>query len=85
MKIYTLAAGENWVCDRFTEEWIIGNRDISTYDAEEADILWLLASWCWNQVPINLLEHKTVVCTVHHLVPGKLDKNTIHNFLIRDK
>ncbi|MBT7915279.1 glycosyltransferase [Candidatus Bathyarchaeota archaeon] len=74
MKVFVLAPRENWIVDRFVQEWYESNSDISTQNIQEADIIWLLADWCWNQVPPQILQEKTVVCTVWHLVPEKFNK-----------
>ena len=85
MKVFCLAPNEDWVCDRFAREWRALNQDISTDDPYQADVIWLLADWCWNQMPINLLRDKKVVCTVHHIVPNKFDAQKQKNFLERDR
>jgi len=85
MKIFCLAPNEDWVCDRFAKEWFAMNNDIATPDPAKADIIWLLADWCWNHIPTSLLHEKKVVCTVHHLVPQKFNDAKRANFLERDK
>jgi glycosyltransferase involved in cell wall biosynthesis len=85
MKIFCLAPNEDWVCDRFAKEWFAMNNDIATNDPEKADIIWLLADWCWNHIPAKMLSEKKVVCTVHHLVPQKFNYSKRENFLERDK
>lgn len=85
MKIFTVPANENWVCDRFTQEWITNNPNVSTDDIHECDILWLLAGWRWNHIPENILRSKKVVLTVHHIVPEKFDINKVNEFKFRDQ
>lgn len=85
MKVFVLAPRENWVCDRFYEEWKSQNKEITTNNPEEADVLWLLGSWCWNHLPVSLLEKKKVVTTIHHIVPEKFSKQKQIDFLLRDK
>ena len=53
MKIFTLPPRENWICDRFTKEWIEDNKSISCSNPYDADIIWLLADWCWDQIDLN--------------------------------
>ncbi len=74
MKVFVLAPRENWIVDRFVQEWYESNSDISTQNIQDADVIWLLADWCWNQIPPQILLEKTVVCTVWHLVPEKFNK-----------
>ncbi len=84
MKIFCLRANENWICDRFVDEWIEYHHGSITNNPHEADILWLVASWCWNQLPIDLLRSKTVITTVHHLDLTKFDENQKNSFAFRD-
>ena len=67
MKVFSLKANENWICDRFVSEWEQHNPDICTNDVYEADILWLVAGWAFNQLPFHLLMKKKVVTTMHHI------------------
>tara|TARA_Y100000593_G_C4267628_1_gene315672 strand:+ start:294 stop:1208 length:915 start_codon:yes stop_codon:yes gene_type:complete len=85
MKVFCVAPRENWICDRIAEEWYKNCPDISTKNIEESDIVWLLASWCWNQIPPNILRSKKVVATVHHIVPEKFNKQKLSEFLFRDQ
>jgi glycosyltransferase involved in cell wall biosynthesis len=85
MKVYTLQAGEKWICDRFVSEWNASNPDIISSTPEDASIIWLLADWCWNQIPREILARKRVVCTVHHIVPEKFSAKSRDEFLDRDQ
>ena len=84
MKIFLLRANENWICDRFVNEWVEDFPELSVDNPADADILWLLSSWCWNQLPYDLMQKKTVVTTVHHIDIDKFDDNAKRNFAIRD-
>ena len=85
MKIYSLAPRENWICDRFVNEWNSFDSSIVTTDIKDCDILWLLADWCWNQVHPQILQEKTVVASVHHITPSKFGENEKAEFAIRDR
>lgn len=85
MKIYCLRANENWICDRIAEEWYSVNTDISCADPKEADLIWMLAGWCWNHLSIDLLKEKKVLATVHHIVPSKFDDGKYREFVYRDQ
>jgi len=85
MKIYCLSPEENWICDRIAAEWYENCSQISTKIIQDADIIWLLAGWCWNQVHPQILINKKVVVTVHHIVPDKLTPQKRQEFLIRDQ
>jgi hypothetical protein len=84
MKVFVLAPRENWIVDRFVNEWDEDNKDISVKSPFDADVIWLLADWCWNQIPIDLLKNKKVLTTVHHIVPEKFNDLEKINFYARD-
>lgn len=85
MKIFTLPSSENWICDRFTEEWKNHAPKLNTENISEADIIWLLADWCWNQIDPRVLMQKKVVASVHHITPGKFDERERQLFALRDQ
>ena len=85
MKVFVLAPHESWICDRIAKEWHDYMGHISTNNVYEADILWLLAGWCWNHVPQEILAKKKVVLTEHHIVPEKFDNAKQQLFLYRDQ
>jgi len=74
MKIFTLKPRENWCVDRLVEEWTSGNTDICTDDLRQADVVWLCADWAFDQIPIELFEHKKVVTTIHHITSPEFFK-----------
>jgi len=83
-KVFVLRAHENWIVDRFAEEWFRHNADITTQNPLEANVVWLLASWCWRQLPFDFLNERTVITTVHHIVPEKFDNKRRQDFMLRD-
>jgi glycosyltransferase involved in cell wall biosynthesis len=85
MKVFVLAPKEDWICDRLVNEWYDNFTNISTKNIHEADIIWLLAGWCWNHIPVDILKNKKLVVTEHHIVPEKFTKEKYRNFLIRDQ
>jgi glycosyltransferase involved in cell wall biosynthesis len=85
MKVFVLAPKENWICDRFVSEWISAHPLTTTSYLGEADLVWLLADWCWNQVPINILRDKKVLASVHHIVPEKFNEQSQQEFAARDE
>ena len=87
MNIFCHVPREDWICDRIGAEYkknSIHSISSKTLDTD-TDVIWLLAAWCWNQVPIKVLSSKKVVCTIHHEVPEKFNKNRLKNFLERDQ
>lgn len=85
MKVFVLAPKENWICDRFVSEWIKAHPESTTNYLHEADIVWLLADWCWNHLPNNILREKKVLASVHHIVPEKFNNDSQQEFAFRDQ
>lgn len=84
-KVFVLAPREDWIVDRFVKEWNEDNADISTWNLGAADVIWLLADWCWQQVPLHQLRDKKVIVTVHHIVPEKFSAAALNEFRLRDQ
>lgn len=85
-KVFVLPPSEDWIVDRFVKEWNEDNSDISVSHPKEADVIWLLADWAWDQLArTGWLNDKKVITTVHHIVPKKFKEQDIKNFLLRDK
>ena len=85
MKIFVLAPNESWICDRIAQEWWENNKEITTPNILEANVIWLLAGWCWNHISPSILQSKKVIVTVHHFVPEKMNRQKTRDFLIRDQ
>jgi hypothetical protein len=87
MKIFCHVPRENWIVDRMGNEFKKYSSHNVSFDKIENDtnIIWLFASWCWNQIPKSVLKEKKVVCTIHHEVPWKFNEERKKNFLIRDQ
>lgn len=87
MKIFCHIPRENWFCDRYGLEYKNYSKHEVSFDTltNETDVLWLLASWCWNQISPKALHAKKVVCTIHHEVPWKFDEARKRNFMMRDQ
>lgn len=83
-KVYLLSPREDWIVDRFVKEWNEDNGDISVTNFKDADVIWLLADWCWQHIPYTILRSKKVLTTVHHIVPEKFGKNERLDFGSRD-
>lgn len=84
MKVYALAPNENWICDRQVEEFNKYFSEIATKNIHEADVIWLVANWCYHLVPRNLLKTKKVVTMMHHVDPTKFDSHQQAIFKDRD-
>lgn len=66
-KIYLNKPEENWIVDRLYEEWYENNSECSTKDFNEANIVWIISPWTFDNISKNELKNKKVVCTIHHI------------------
>lgn len=84
-KVWLLPASENWICDRFVQEWNEDNVDITVLNPISADVIWLLSDWRWREVPFVSLAQKKVLTSVHHITPEKFGWLERQDFAQRDK
>ena len=85
-KVYVLPPQEDWIVDRMVKEWNEGNPDVAVFTPKTADVVWLLADWCWQGLwHVGLLQGKKVLTTVHHIVPEKFDSLARSDFELRDE
>lgn len=85
-KVYVLAPQESWIVDRFCKEWNEDNSDISVTDVHKADVVWLMADWCWaTHLPGYVLYGRKVITTIHHIVPEKFSEASQQDFRQRDR
>ena len=85
-KVYVLPSNENWICDRMSREFFEGNQDMCVPSPAQADIICLLADWCWYGLArAGLLVNKRVLTTIHHIVPTKFGRAEALDFIARDK
>ncbi len=85
MKIYINSAKENWVVDRFKNEWINYNSKVSRHYLLSNEIIWLMAPWTWKKIPKRILLKNKVLCTIHHIDEEKFNEEEKNNFLERDE
>lgn len=84
-KVYVLPPREDWIVDRFVKEWFEDNADMTVPTPAAADVIWLMADWCWvGLARAGLLTGKKVITTVHHIVPEKFGTNERREFDVRD-
>ena len=83
-KVFVLPPNENWIVDSFVKDWYKWNSDISTTNIKEANVVWLLADWCWKDV-YQHLYNKKVITSIHHIVPEKFDNIAQNDFYLRDQ
>lgn len=84
MKVFSLKGTENWICDRFVEEWYKYNSHYTSNSVYDADVIWLITNWLWNTIPYEILTTKKVVTTIHHIDQEKVDNAYLQNFAQRD-
>mgnify|MGYP003135544595 FL=1 len=85
MKIFVLSPNEGWILDRIAAEWRQSKPNITTDIMADADIIWLISSYQWRTVPEVFLREKKVVVTIHHVVKEKFTRNSLAEFLARDR
>jgi glycosyltransferase involved in cell wall biosynthesis len=85
MKIFVLSPNEGWILDRIHAEWKQLKPDITTDNVEEADIIWFISPYQWRTVSPSLLQKKKVVVTIHHITKEKFTRDSLAEFLARDK
>lgn len=89
-KVWVLAPNENWIVDRFAKEWYEDNKDISTSNINDANVIWALADWCFDKISQQILQQvllgtKKIVTTIHHITPEKFGFAEKNAFALRDK
>lgn len=86
MSVFVLAPNEEWIVDAFVREWYDDpeNQTISTRNIADASTIWLLADWCADQLPYELLATRKVLTTIHHIVADKFGPREREAFARRD-
>ena len=54
MKIFILAAQENWITDQLAKEWIQHNKDKYTTYIQDADVIWILSNYICDALPLEI-------------------------------
>lgn len=85
MKVFCHIPRENWFGDRYGAEYKKHSRHTVSHTDLNCDVVWLLASWCWKQIPVQILKAKKIICTIHHIVPDKFNAAAKHDFYMRDQ
>lgn len=84
-KVYVHPPNESWIVDRLVNEFNNDNQDIVVSDPRDADVVWLMANWCSDQLDGQVLTSKKLIQTVHHIVPEKFGPRQVHEFLSLDR
>ena len=85
MKVYLSNLNESWVVDRFKNDWLLNNSNISTRSITKSDIIWIIAPWTWKKISKRQLKKKKVVCSIYHMDFSKFDDDDKIEFYERDK
>ena len=85
MKIFINSAKEDWISDRYRDEWIKNNKNIYSNNYFGDKIVWLISPWTWEKIPKRILSSRTVLCTIHHIDEDKFLGNEKQEFYNRDK
>ena len=85
MKVYLNKPSEDWVVDRFRNEFYKFNKSLTTKYISKSDIVWIIAPWVWKKIPKKYLHKKKVVCTYHHLDLNNFSKEKQDDFFNLDQ
>ena len=81
IRVFVLKPGEDWIVDTMARDFESRTSHTIVDRPQEADVVWMMGSWCWDQI-VRHLSGRVVICTVHHIVPDKFDAA---QFLVRDQ
>ena len=73
MKVYLNSPKENWIVDRFVNEWKKYNKQNSTNFIKNSDIVWIISPWTYEKLSKKVLKTKKVLTTIHHIDENKFN------------
>ena len=87
LNIFCHIPREGWIVDRLGKEYLKHSEHNVSHNVidRNTDVIWLYAGWCWNHINESILKNYKVVCTEHHIVKSKFEKEKKQSFLQRDK
>jgi glycosyltransferase involved in cell wall biosynthesis len=87
MKVWITRPHEDWCVDRMAPalEEQLKPFGVQASSPQDADIVHLLADWCWRRDIVHVRPGTPVVCSVHHIVPEKFDAADLADFQERDR
>ena len=74
MKIYLNSPKENWIVDRFVQEWTTNNSFITCKNIKKSDIVWIISPWTWKKLSKSQIKKKKVLVTIHHIDENKFNR-----------
>lgn len=84
-KIYLNKIREDWIVDRFKQEFYNFNTKRTTKFITQSDTIWIIAPWLWKNIPKKQLKRKKVICTIHHIDESKFGFTELEEFKQRDQ
>lgn len=85
MKVYLNNINENWVVDRFRNDWIENNPKNHAKSNKDCHVIWLISPWTWRNTSKKYLKQKNVLCSIYHLDFEKKNSSEESEFFKRDK
>lgn len=67
MKIYINKASENWVVDRFRDEWYKYNQETYANNYLLSNIVWIISPWTFPYINFQFIKNKKIVYSVYHI------------------
>lgn len=84
MKIFINDVNEDWIVDRFKNEWQENHKNTSVKSIKNSDIVWIISPWTFKSYNNRKLKNKIVLCTIHHLDIDNLTSNEYKKFMYLD-
>ncbi len=85
MRIYFNKVKEDWIVDRYINEWNEYNYKSARSSFISDTLIWIIAPWTWRNVSKRNLKKQKVICTIHHIDEDKFNDIEKEEFLERDK
>jgi len=85
MRIYFNKVKEDWIVDRYINEWNQYNYKSVRSPFISNTLIWIIAPWTWRNVSKRNLKKQKVICTIHHIDEDKFNDVEREEFLERDK
>ncbi len=85
MRIYFNKVKEDWIVDRYINEWNEYNYKSVRSSFISDTLIWIIAPWTWRNVSKRNLKKQKVICTIHHIDEDKFNDIEKEEFLERDK
>ncbi len=73
MKVYLNSPKENWIVDRFVNEWKKYNKKNYSRFINTSSIVWIISPWTYKKLSKKALKIKKVLSTIHHIDENKFD------------